>query len=1132
LRSPTDSPEPSPSQPRSSYAVASPQRGANLSDLDDARRAMMDIVRSLELATHFSRSSLKSADVMARDAQGWRGPLAWFRPDGSQAFVLQREMFEGDSRNRLVSIYLYRVFGAVTVESTCSCGEDRCTHAAALLLRVQKFFDWPRHMTPFERWERTLQCEPTREAEPQDCRTARQIVCLLGTDGAHVPARLCARLVLIPESGDLRPATSLVGAHETEAQPYLTRQASLWQAQLALGAKSLRSAYVLQGDQGTVLLAELLDAGVCYHEETRLPIHRSSVRVPRWLWLRDEDASTRISLDLEDGVDVVDLDGLHYLDATSGAFGRFDLRRETLEELQHMPALPPQPQSIAWPPHPLLSAIPAPPAAPALRSLDTSLRPTLVVGASRRAEGRDFVFYGHARADYGGYRLSLAVNPWQGRVVGRLKGEYVSVSRDIEGELRAEQVLRESGLASLATILPSAWRTLIPAPDRGAFTHPEHHAGEAEAFVAFDSSLQVLRSSGFAIEYDPDIPFALLPETTPLRATLAPTPDSRWMQFELAALIDGEEVDILPSLLNALQSKVIPLVAPDDEPADAQWLAPIGPQRFLPLRLSNVRDWLAPLVECVSSRRSVKDVRLSRSQALALADCLQRQRVPIGGTAARNVTETLALLRSACESALPIKLTSFRGTLRHYQLEGLQWLQALRHTQLGGVLADDMGLGKTVQIIAHLLLEFEAGRLTRPALLVVPTSLVFNWTDEMARFAPTLPLLNYTGSQRAFSRWKLRDACVILTSYALLVNEVDELEAIDYSAVILDEAQWIKNPMTQTAGAVRRLRAAHRLAVTGTPLENHLGELWAHFDAVMPGYLGDPLSFRRAFRIPIERQDDDERMAVLRQRTAPFLLRRKKATVAPELPSKTETVLRVSMHEEQRRLYETLRLSLCERVRQVLASASTGASRIVVLTALLRLRQVCCDPRLIPVADVRPPSAKLDAALELIASLHDEGRQILLFSQFTSMLELIARSLDARQLPYAMLTGKTADRATPVRCFQSGATPILLASLKAGGVGLNLTAADAVIHYDPWWNPAVELQAVDRAHRLGREQPIFVYKLLCEATIEEKIEAMKDNKHDLACALLGEDRSPARGLNDGMLRTVLELASSARDEQL
>ncbi|MGH8291048.1 MAG: DEAD/DEAH box helicase [Steroidobacteraceae bacterium] len=890
------------------------------------------------------------------------------------------------------------------------------------------------------------------------------------------------------------------------------------------------SGYLLTGSDAARLLAELLEAGICHHVETLRKIRRGPARQPQWQWSLDRHGEARVTLQLPDAeiVELADPEGLRYLDESTGELGRLALARRTWSMLEHLPPIPPAESGLRvdWPPHPALAMVPPPPRAPMLREVRATLDPILVMGVSRHTERDDFVFHLRSWADYGGCRLPLAEEPWRQRVVRRMAREYVTVERDIDRELRARQALGEAGIVALARLLPEAWRTLLPVPDARALGQRDHYRGGAETFTALEAVAQSLSRAGFRLEYDPEMPFAVLPRDTALQATLDPAERPGWTQFQLTAALDGEEIDVLPIVLQGLRRKAFSLEAAPDEPLSAHWLAPLGPERFLPLPLSKLRDWLAPLVECLDGPNSSGQMplNLSRSQAMALSDCLQRDHVAIQGAHAVDIAETVASLRAAQESASRLAVpTSFRGSLRTYQREGLRWLQALRQSQLGGVLADDMGLGKTVQVIAHLLLEFEAGRLDRPALLVVPTSLVFNWMDEIARFAPALRCLKFTGADRAARRVELRDAPVIITTYALLVNERVALEAIDYSMLVLDEAQWIKNPMTQTARAIRRLRAAHRLAVTGTPLENHLGELWAHFDAVMPGYLGDYRIFNRSFRVPIERHDDHARLGILRQRIAPFLLRRTKAAVAPELPPKTETVLRVSMDEGQRRLYESLRLALSERVREALASYRREQSRIVVLSALLRLRQVCCDPRLLGGVSDPPGSAKLDALLELIRSLHQAGRQILVFSQFTSMLALIAQALEAARLESALLTGKTTDRAAPVRRFQSGEVRILLASLKAGGVGLNLTAADAVVHYDPWWNPAAELQAVDRAHRLGRSQPIFVYKLLCEETIEEKIEAMKEDKCDLAHALLGEDTSPLLRLGDVAVRELFSL---------
>jgi len=327
-----------------------------------------------------------------------------------------------------------------------------------------------------------------------------------------------------------------------------------------------------------------------------------------------------------------------------------------------------------------------------------------------------------------------------------------------------------------------------------------------------------------------------------------------------------------------------------------------------------------------------------------------------------------------------------------------------------------------------------------------------------------------------------------------------------YHLLILDEAQNIKNPRAQAAEVVRAISARHRLCLTGTPMENHLGELWSLFHFLMPGLLGEEPRFKHLFRTPIEKHGDDERRKLLVRRIRPFLLRRNKSQVAKDLPPKTEIVRTVGLEGAQRDLYETVRAAMHKKVREAVEQKGLDRSRIVILDALLKLRQCCCDPRLLKLDAAKKvkQSAKLDLLMGMLPEMVEEGRRILLFSQFTSMLALIEDELAKHKLDYVKLTGDTRDRATPIDQFQSGRVPIFLISLKAGGTGLNLTAADTVIHYDPWWNPAAEAQATDRAHRIGQDKPVFVYKLLTEHTVEEKIAAMQLHKKALAEALLGD----------------------------
>jgi len=490
------------------------------------------------------------------------------------------------------------------------------------------------------------------------------------------------------------------------------------------------------------------------------------------------------------------------------------------------------------------------------------------------------------------------------------------------------------------------------------------------------------------------------------------------------------------------------------------------------------------------------------------------------------LAERLRLAGSPPPVALPAGLGL---TLRPYQQQGLAWLQYLREHFLAGILADDMGLGKTAQVLAHLLLEHQAGRLDRPALVVLPTSLIANWQAEAARVAPSLRVLTLQGSRRARGFAGLGDHDLVFTTYPLLWRDIDALKAQPWHLVVLDEAQMVKNADSRAAGALRRLNARHRLCVTGTPLENHLGELWAHFDFLMPGFLGDARSFMRLWRKPIEVGGETLRAELLARRVRPFILRRRKADVASELPPKSEVIRRVQLQGEQRDLYESVRVAADEQVRRVLQRSGFAGAQIAILDALLKLRQVCNDPRLVKgrpdetTAGASMPSAKMEWLRETLPGLVEEGRRLLVFSQFTEMLALVQAELTALALPHLVLTGQTpvAERGAVVARFQAREVPIFLLSLKAGGVGLNLTAADTVIHLDPWWNPAVEQQATDRAHRIGQALPVIVYKLVVEGSIEERMLALQARKAALADSVLGHDGEAAAKFDADDLRGLL-----------
>jgi SNF2 family DNA or RNA helicase len=415
----------------------------------------------------------------------------------------------------------------------------------------------------------------------------------------------------------------------------------------------------------------------------------------------------------------------------------------------------------------------------------------------------------------------------------------------------------------------------------------------------------------------------------------------------------------------------------------------------------------------------------------------------------------------------------------------------------------------------------------RPALVVAPTSVLINWRREAERFVPDLKVLTLHGLDRKSRFGEIAGHDLVLTTYPLLARDHAILQAQHWHVVVLDEAQVIKNPDAATTQLVFELEARHRLCLTGTPLENHLGEVWSLFAFLSPGFLGDRQSFKRQWRTPIEKRGDADRRRLLARRVRPFLLRRTKTEVATELPPKTEIVEQIEMEAAQRDFYESIRLSMHAKVQAAIAAKGLARSRIVVLDALLKLRQACCDPRLLKLqgaAAGRARSAKLDRLMEMLPELIDEGRHVLLFSQFTSMLALIEEALRAAAIRYVLLTGDTRDRETPIRRFQGGEVPLFLISLKAGGLGLNLTAADTVIHYDPWWNPAVEDQATDRAHRLGQDKPVFVHKLVMLASIEEKIEALKTHKRNLSAGLFNPDAGSTLDMTEADIDNLFALS--------
>ena len=684
-------------------------------------------------------------------------------------------------------------------------------------------------------------------------------------------------------------------------------------------------------------------------------------------------------------------------------------------------------------------------------------------------------------------------------------GERVQVKRRMDEEAARLEELRATGME------PIRRGTVVVYPPEDV-SHLWSLASESEWSAFMSEAIPAMQASGWRVNIPDDFRH-LFYEVEEWSAEIAEN-ESGWFDLDMGILVDGEQLALAPLLADLfhvdarwLEAKKLKRIA-NSELIDL--LSPDGKRiRVLAERIKPLAQTLIDLFDGLPPAGSGK-IRVAAFDAPRLMDITAQGWRTEGLVAVERMAKTISGL-SAAGGVTPIAPPAgFALELRPYQREGLSWLQYLREHNLAGLLADDMGLGKTAQTLAHLLLEKEAGRLggaAGPALIVLPTSLIFNWKAEVARFAPGLSVLSLQGKARKECFADIPHHDLVLTTYPLLWRDAKELAQHEYHSLILDEAQTVKNAASQGAAVVRQIKAKHRLCLTGTPLENHLGELWSQFDFLLPGFLGDAKSFTKTWRTPIEKHGNTVRAELLSRRIRPFILRRRKEDVAKELPPKTIIPRSVELEGGQRDLYEVVRSAMDKRVRDEIAAKGFARSQIIILDALLKLRQVCCDPRLVKsdAAKKVKERAKLDQLMGMLPELVDEGRKVLVFSQFTSMLALIEAELKACKLDYALLTGDTQDREAQIGRFQNGEVPIFLISLKAGGIGLNLTAADTVIHYDPWWNPAVENQATDRAHRLGQTKPVFVYKLIVAGSIEEKIVALQEQKAELARSILSAD---------------------------
>ncbi len=1027
----------------------------------------------------------------------------------------------------------------------CSCPVGyKCKHTAAVLLSALSLPRTPVVNPALLEWVeafRKAQALPAKK-KPRPVQRSEHLCYVLhkslGSDGYLIgtyKARLSPDGVLL---GQLEEWTNVERA--LIKPPLFVSEEDLPILRLLLKLREKFEGNLLLSKQGDEILTSLLETGRFFCMErmsgnryvlsTPVRLKKGKVREARLDWGADE-SGRMVPKIIRSGGAVIVLpltEATWYLDAKNGEIGLLKLAQSPAQiaQLLSMPPL----QEIDVPVvsemlREMVPDLPAPTTA-RLRALEAKLIPVLLLDTSLPA------YMGR----YRGYGLGTQVRDWAcvefrygeavlpsehaGEFVSLANGETVRVKRDIKAEQRFIQSLNRYGLEEMsrfgmAGAIPDQTMYGLESekswPQFMKLAIPEMKAAGWEIVVPQSFRHHVLEVEAWVGEFDEQ--------------------EDGWFSLNMGIVVNGQRLALAPMLheLFKVDSRWLDAILLDrmkDDEAIALQLPEGGAVR---VPAERIKPLARTLIELFDGKAPGDEIRLSRYDVARIDALAGMERWQFKGV------DAVSILAEKLKNTAGIQAVDapegFALQLRHYQLEGLAWLQFLREQGLAGILADDMGLGKTAQTLAHLLLEKQSGRMDRPSLVVLPTSLIFNWKREAERFAPQLKMLSLHGKQRAEHFPLIATHDVILTTYPLLWRDEEALLEHNYHLLILDEAQTVKNVSSQAAQVVRRLNARHRLCLTGTPLENHLGELWAQFDFLLPGLLGDAKGFTKTWRTPIEKHGNRMRRDLLAQRVRPFIMRRRKEDVATELPPKTLIVRTVELEGTQRDLYETVRIAMDQRVREEIAEKGFARSHIIILDALLKLRQVCCDPRLLKLTSAKKVKehAKLDMLMEMLPELVSEGRRILVFSQFTSMLELIEEELDKEKLTYVKLTGDTQNREEVVRQFQDGEVPIFLISLKAGGVGLNLTTADTVIHYDPWWNPAVENQATDRAHRLGQTKNVFVYKLVVAGSIEEKILALQEKKAELAAGILSEDSAGLTKFGEADIAALL--APLPKDEE-
>ncbi len=1037
---------------------------------------------------------------VAEDQEDQLTARATVKDENNKSYHLAFGLFEQHSNTFLFS------------DCSCPVGQN-CKHVAAALLQILR--QGTETITPLQGWFEQFDQQDSDDSQNEETNSSEQLLYVLHPRDDEWLVEF--RKGKLNKSGSFGKGRlqHINEPHYLSRWEYSEEEIKLFQLLAHKKRQSFSYEYKVEGETGVYALQKMLATGRCFLGDNRQPVRTGRTQELEYNWIERGNNIRQLELLIcgKKNWQILPTKPAYYFDTEKLRLGMIEtaLSADKLKLMKQAPAMSDgelEKFSAYFIKYFPAKALPKSHLfefkeldEPLQTRLTLTMRPSAVNEALQPVVKAEFMYGGHAiPAGEGGGDFYILKH----------QDKTIKINRDPEAEQLAADSINDLNLREISSEVPSSALAGKGVADTHSLIRLYTLGELPEAFTDWlefvNTGIIECKESGFIVDIAAD--FDLNITEPEIIVDIDDEEDSGWFSMSLTADINGQQVELLPLIAVWLGQNQEP--KDDDE-----LLLPSPYGGFIKLKASSIR----PVINLIEELFSDKDdnLKIPYNRAMLLNDLSAHEISLINGQRVKALADKLADFNGIETVTLP---ESVNATLREYQHEGLNWLCFLKEYGFGGILADDMGLGKTLQTLAFIAKQQELGQNQKGSLIICPTSLVGNWYKEIQKFAPDLSVAVSHGAERKPILKQLDEYDVVITTYPLITRDSEHYLDKVFDHIVLDEAQQIKNAKAKSTQQVNELKAGFKLCLSGTPLENHLGELKSLMDFSLVGLLGNHEHFKKYFRQPIEKEGDVTRAEELTQRVAPFLLRRTKEQVMAELPAKTVIEQDVILEKDQRNLYESIRVAMEQRIRDLFAQKGVAKSHIEFLDALLKLRQACCDARLVKLKQAQKvkSNAKLEWIKRNVPEMIDEGRKILIFSQFTTMLSLIETELNALGIRYSKLTGQTRKRQVQIDNFQDGDNSVFLISLKAGGTGLNLTAADTVIHYDPWWNPAVEKQATDRSHRIGQDKAVFVYKLIAEGTIEEKIQELQKHKQGIADSILsGKKQNTWSGNADELL---------------